>query len=238
VSLRDHIQTLFAHYPQQNWWPAHSRFEVIAGAILVQNTAWGNVEKALSSLRRAKLLNISGIRGVSLARLEALVKSAGFYRQKALRLKAFVQFLDERYGGSLMRMFKQNTAKLRTELLQVHGIGPETADSILLYAGGHPVFVVDAYTRRIFGRHQLAADAGRVPYDHLRSQIEAEVSRLLPLVAIGTGSPRHPSSRVSRMPRDAKAAAYNDLHAMIVRVGVDHCRSKPNCTKCPLQPLL
>ena len=236
MSLRDHIRALFAHYPRQNWWPAQSRFEVIVGAVLVQNTAWVNVEKALANLRRAKVLNLQGIRAARLAHLEMLVRPAGFYRQKAARLKRFVTFLDERYGGSLPRMFRQNPEILRAELLALNGIGPETADSILLYAGGHPVFVVDAYTRRIFERHRLST--ARLPYDELRVVIENEVQSLLPLMPAGVGIPRHPSSRASRIRLGDVAAAYNDLHAMIVRVGVDYCRTKPDCTNCPLQPFL
>ena len=238
MSLREHILALFAHYPKQNWWPAQSRFEVIAGAILVQNTAWINVEKALLNLRRAKLLNAAGIRRVPLSRLEQLVRPAGFYRQKAARLKLFVTFLDKHHGGSLTRMFRQPTAALRAELLSLNGIGPETADSILLYAGGHPIFVVDAYTRRIFERHRLDANAMRAAYDSLRLKIESEVRPLLPLVPSGTGTPRHPASRASRMSIDAEGDAYSELHAMIVRVGVDHCRAKPDCTKCPLARFL
>ena len=238
VSLRDHILALFAHYPKQNWWPARSRFEVVVGTILVQNTAWANVEKALAHLRRANLLNLPGMRAVSVERLEMLVRPAGFYRQKAARLKRFVQFLDDRYDGSFTRMFRQNTAALRAELLALNGIGPETADSILLYAGGHPVFVVDAYTRRIFERHALAPQAARISYDALRHQIEDETRALLPLTPKGAVAPRHSVSRLSRLRLRSESAAYNELHAMIVRVGVDHCRSTPDCEKCPLQPLL
>jgi endonuclease III related protein len=236
VSLREHILALFAHYPKPNWWPAQSRFEVIAGAILVQNTAWTNVEKALLNLRRAKLLNIDGVRRMELARLEELIRPAGFFRQKAARLKLFVAFLDECYRGSLTRMFRQPTDTLRAELLNLNGIGPETADSILLYAGGHPIFVIDTYTRRIFERHGL--DAMRTPYDSLRQRVEAEVRTLLPLLPAGMGTPRHPASRTSRMPMITEAAAYRDLHALIVHVGVDHCRSTPDCTKCPLARFL
>ena len=130
------------------------RFEVIVGAILTQNTSWTNVERALASLRAAGKLSVAGIRQVPLPKLEQLIRSSGYFRQKAQRLKNFVAFLDARYDGSLQRMFATPTEQLRDELLALNGIGPETADSILLYAGNHSIFVVDAYTRRILERHE------------------------------------------------------------------------------------
>jgi endonuclease-3 related protein len=157
-TIRAYYDTLFSAWGRQHWWPARSRFEMIVGAFLTQNTAWINVEKALANLRRARLLTIGGIRNSPQAELEQLVRPSGYFRQKAQRLKAFVEFLDERYGGSLTRMFARPTAELRRELLALNGVGPETADSILLYAGNHPVFVVDAYTRRILERHEIVAD--------------------------------------------------------------------------------
>jgi endonuclease III-like uncharacterized protein len=128
---------------------------VIAGAFLTQNTGWGNVERALANLRRAGALSPAGIRRLTLAELERLVRPSGYFRQKAQRLKTFVTFLDAAYGGSLARMLSQPTELLRRQLLALNGVGPETADSILLYAGNHPVFVVDAYTRRLLERHQV-----------------------------------------------------------------------------------
>ena len=133
---------------RQHWWPARTSFEVVVGAFLTQNTSWKNVEIALRQLRSARVLSISGIRRIPIRRLEKLVRSSGYFRQKARRLKKFVTFVDRCYGGSLRKMFEQPTAKLREELLALEGVGPETADSILLYAGQHPIFVVDAYTRR------------------------------------------------------------------------------------------
>jgi endonuclease III related protein len=153
--IRSYYRTLFSAWGRQHWWPAQSRFEVIVGSYLTQNTSWSNVEKAIRSLRKARVLNIAAIRQIPLARLEKLIRSAGYFRQKAQRLKAFVTFLDERYAGSLTRMFAQPTPTLREDLLALNGVGPETADSILLYAGNHPVFVVDAYTRRILERHGI-----------------------------------------------------------------------------------
>jgi endonuclease-3 related protein len=137
------------------WWPARSRFEVIAGAILVQNTSWGNVERALGALRAAGRLSLAGVRGLSEAELGRLIRSSGCWRQKAKRLRGFVAWLDATHGGSLARLFAQPTAAARRQLLTVHGIGEETADAILLFAGRHPSFVMDAYTRRILQRHRL-----------------------------------------------------------------------------------
>jgi endonuclease III related protein len=236
--LNDLIHALFSHYPPQNWWPARTRFEVIAGAILVQNTAWTNVEHALQNLRRAGVLGIAGVRNTSLSRLEELVRPSGFFRQKALRLKSFVAFLDANYRGSLQRMFRTPTDQLRIELLGLHGIGPETADSILLYAGRHPVFIVDAYTRRVFERHRLFPANVSKSYDEIRFAVEDSVQSLLPLGARGAGLPRHAASPISRASFPLLSRAYNELHAMIVRVGVDHCRTKPDCVSCPLKSLL
>lgn len=153
--LREYYRALYHAWGAQHWWPADTRFEVIVGAYLTQNTAWRNVERALSNLRAARVLSIEGIRGLRLARLERLIRPSGYFRQKAKRLKTFVAFLDHECGGSLDTLFSQPTDKLREELLNLNGVGPETADSILLYAGNHPVFVVDAYTRRILHRHEI-----------------------------------------------------------------------------------
>ena len=150
-----YYSTLYRAWGPQHWWPAESAFEVIIGAYLTQNTAWTNVEKALANLRAARVLSAKGIRTISVGELQRLIRPAGYFRQKAKRLKLFVRFLDERYRGSLARMFATSTKELRQELLDLNGVGPETADSILLYAGNHPVFVVDAYTRRIVERHEL-----------------------------------------------------------------------------------
>src|ERR1700692_3632994 len=160
-AIREYYHTLFSAWGRQHWWPAQSRLEMIVGAYLTQNTSWTNVEKALGNLRKARLLTISGIRRTPLRKLEQLIRPAGYFRQKAQRLKTFVSFLDERCSGSFERMFARPTAELRDELLALNGIGPETADSILLYAGNHPVFVVDAYTRRILDRHEIRSTTRR-----------------------------------------------------------------------------
>src|SRR3989442_14469342 len=180
--IRAYYYTLFQVWGPQHWWPARSRFEVVVGAYLTQNTSWTNVERALRRLRSAGLLNVQAMRKVSLAKLESQIRSAGYFRQKARRLKKFVAFLDDHYGGSLARMFAQPTAKLRQELLALNGVGPETADSILLYAGQHPVFVVDAYARRILERHAITS--GKASYEELRALFEETLQ----------SKPRKPSS--------------------------------------------
>jgi endonuclease-3 related protein len=232
-------RALLARWGPQNWWPAQSRFEVIVGAYLTQNTSWSNVERAMVNLRGARVLNISGIREVRLRRLEQLIRPSGYFRQKALKLKTFIRYLDSNYSGSLDRMFAQPTEKLRSELLALNGVGPETADSILLYAGNHPVFVVDAYTRRILERHSIIAE--KTSYDEIRLLIERAVRSAGPesLKPAEVGAdPRHPESRMSRMSRIELAQHYNELHALIVRAGNLYCRSTPKCEGCPLQKFL
>ncbi len=237
--IPQYYQALFIRYGPQNWWPAQSRFEVIVGAYLTQNTNWGNVEKAIANLRRARMLSLNAMRKAPLADLEALVRPSGYFRQKARNLKTFISFLDEHYSGSLSHMFSQPTKKLRNELLALNGVGPETADSILLYAGNHPVFVVDAYTRRLFERHGLIH--GKTKYEEIRALIEQAISGAAPesLIVANPGSiPRHAVSRMSSAPRNDLAQHYNDLHALIVRVGNQHCRTRANCEGCPLQHLI
>src|SRR5271157_4119973 len=192
--IRAYYHALFAAWGRQHWWPARSRFEVIVGAYLTQNTSWSNVERALASLRQARRLSINGIRRTPRPKLEQLVRSAGYFRQKAQRLKTFVRFLDRRYGGSLTRMFAQPTAQLREELLALNGVGPETADSILLYAGNHPVFVVDAYTRRILERHRIISP--RASYDEIRELFEEALAEVAPASGrLSRGGPESLSQR-------------------------------------------
>lgn len=234
-----YYRALLHRWGPQNWWPAQSRLEVIVGAYLTQNTNWTNVEKAMANLRRARVLSIKGLRDLPLDHLQQLIRPSGYFRQKAEKLKTFIRFLDANYSGSLDRMFSQPTEKLRAELLALNGVGPETADSILLYAGNHPVFVVDAYTRRIFERHGITAPKAR--YDDIRLLIEDALTRAAPeqLEFQELGSdPRHPVSRMSRMSRNELAQHYNELHALIVRAGNLYCRSTPKCEGCPLQKFL
>ena len=203
-----YFNTLSDTLGPMHWWPARTPFEVIVGAILTQNTAWSNVERALINLRRERLLTPRAIERVSTPRLARMVRPAGCYRQKTRKLKEFVRFLRRAYGGSLERMFRTPTLELRERLLAVHGIGPETADSILLYAGGHAIFVVDAYTHRIFERHGL--HAGKPDYERVRAMVE------------------------SSLPREARV--YNEFHALLVRVGKNWCRTRnPKCDECALR---
>ncbi len=226
------------------------------GAILTQNTAWKNVERAFANLRAADAISVDSIRRVPLKKLEQLIQPAGFFRQKAARLKQFVAWLDEKYGGSLDRMFVEPTTKLRAELVGLNGIGPETADSILLYAGQHEIFVVDAYTRRILERHGLAKPETK--YDEIRAIIEAALqghseessptpppqpSRILepgPGPAEETLVPTvHSPTKMSEMPRSHLAQDYNEFHALIVQVGKHHCLSREaRCEECPLRVYL
>jgi len=245
--LRNYFRTLYQAWGHQHWWPAESSFEVIVGAYLTQNTSWTNVERALTSLRQARVLSVSGIRRTPLSKLEKLIRSAGYFRQKAQRLKGFVRFLDRRYAGSLSRMFAEPTAKLREELLALNGIGPETADSILLYAGNHPVFVVDAYTRRILERHELVED--RASYEEIRALFEQSLQPLaeefpkhaarLSTTAAGPPNSAHPPSRMSTAERAAVVQVFNEMHGLIVGVGKNYCKkSQPECEQCPLQKFL
>jgi endonuclease-3 related protein len=226
---------------QQHWWPAKTAFEVIVGAILTQNTSWTNVERAMASLRVANKLSIDGIRDLPLLRLEQLIRSSGYFRQKARRLKGFVAFLDARYSGSLERLFETPTSDLRSELLTQNGIGPETADSILLYAGNHEIFVVDAYTRRVLERHE--AIKARAKYDEIRELVEralrweeapalSEASHsLLPKV--------HAPSAMSGVERTELAQVYNEMHGLLVQIGKHYChRQQPKCDLCPLGAML
>ena len=209
--LLSYYDVLFAALGPQHWWPGRTPFEVIVGAILTQNTSWANVERAIANLHREKLLHPAALERVSTAKLAHCIRPSGYFRQKAQKLKALVRFLRKEYGGSLARMFRTPTAELRERLLGVYGIGPETADSILLYAGAHPVFVVDAYTRRILERHGQTHP--RASYEQIRAQFERHL-------------PRH-------------VLLYNEYHALIVRTGKDWCRkTNPRCGECPLRSFL
>lgn len=247
-AIRAYYYTLFSAWGRQHWWPAQSRFEVIVGAYLTQNTSWTNVGKALGNLRRARLLTIGGIRRTPQPELEQWIRPAGYFRQKAQRLKTFVRFLDARYGGSLARMFARPTAELRDELLALNGVGPETADSILLYAGNHPVFVVDAYTRRILERHEIVSSAAG--YEDIRLLVEQALAGTPPPTGppeqsfdgapaktlVGPRGSAHPPSTVSEAARPPQVQAFNEMHGLIVGVGKTYClKSQPRCEQCPLQ---
>jgi len=246
--LRRYYRALYQAWGRQHWWPADTAFEVIVGAYLTQNTAWTNVERALKNLRAAEALKVAGIRSIRLAKLERLIRPSGYFRQKANRLKTFVAFLDQNYDGSLEKLFSEPTAKLREELLGLNGVGPETADSILLYAGNHPVFVVDAYTRRILERHGILPE--KTDYEDIRELFERALSPIAkeqhertaamtpPLESCIHGA-AHPPSPMSTAERTAIAQVYNEMHGLIVGVGKHYCKkSKAECEGCPLRPFL
>jgi len=202
-----YYHTLYESLGPQSWWPAKTPFEVIVGAILTQNTNWTNAQRAIANLRRERLLSPRAMERVSRTHLASLIRSSGYFREKAKKLKAFVRFLRGEYSGSLKRMFQTSTVELREKLLGVHGIGPETADSILLYAGAKEIFVVDAYTKRILSRHGWVGD--KATYEEMRTLIE------------------------SHLPRDV--SRYNEFHALLVMVGKNWCRARePHCSECPL----
>jgi endonuclease III related protein len=197
---------LLRRHGHARWWPGESPFEVCVGAILVQNTNWTNAERALDNLRRGSLLSYAALRDVPLPALATLIRPSGCFNVKARRLQAFLGFLGAEYGGDLEAMAREAVPTLRARLLTVPGIGRETADSIILYAAGLPTFVVDAYTRRVFGR--LGLLTGAEAYDDIQSLF------------------------MSRLP--AEAGLYNDYHAQIVLLGKDVCRPRPRCADCVL----
>jgi endonuclease III related protein len=206
-TLTLYFETLSRSLGPMRWWPARTPFEVIIGAILTQNTSWTNVERAIANLRGAKVMTLRAMERISTPRLAQLIRPSGYFRQKAKKLKAFTRFLRRDFGGSLARMFRTPTAVLRERLLEVHGIGRETADSILLYAGEHPTFVVDAYTHRILTRHGITDD--KPDYERVRALFERN------------------------LPVDVRL--YNEFHALLVNVGKNWCRPRePRCTECPL----
>jgi endonuclease-3 related protein len=245
--LRRYYRALYQAWGRQHWWPADTAFEVIVGAYLTQNTAWTNVERALANLRAAEALNVAAIRGIRLAKLERLIRPSGYFRQKAKRLKTFVAFLDRKYDGWLERLLSQPTGKLREELLELNGVGPETADSILLYAGNHPVFVVDAYTRRILERHGILGD--KADYEDIRELFERALSPIahdhqeqsedLAPLASGIRGTAHRPSAMSTAQRTAMVQVYNEMHGLIVGAGKYFCKkAKAECEGCPLRPFL
>jgi len=199
---------LYGRFGPQSWWPGDTRLEIIVGAILTQNTAWSNVEKAIANLKDEKLLSSPGkILKLNDGALAERIRPAGYYNVKAARVKNFLKYLDSRYDSSLRRMASQNTDQLRKELLDVSGIGPETCDSILLYAFNRPIFVVDAYTKRIFSRHNIISDS--LEYH--------DIQKLF----------------MGNLPSDREI--FNEYHALIVRLAKTHCKFRPRCDLCPLK---
>ncbi|HEX3036094.1 MAG TPA: endonuclease III domain-containing protein [Thermodesulfobacteriota bacterium] len=198
---------LYKRYGSQGWWPAETELECILGAILTQNTAWKNVEIALSNLKKEGLISIEKLALIPAPSLAEFIRPSGYFNQKAVKIKNFIHFLIQNYNGSLQKMFEEDAKTLREKLLSIKGIGPETADSILLYAGKKPIFVVDAYTYRVLSRHGLLPD--ETTYQ--------EIQELL----------------TESLPEDTQL--FNEYHALLVKLGKEHCRKNPVCEGCPLE---
>ncbi|MGC3972556.1 MAG: endonuclease III domain-containing protein [Pirellulales bacterium] len=208
--LLDAYDRLLARFGPQHWWPGDSPLEILIGTVLVQNTNWRNVEKAIDNLREAGVLTVEKLYALDPEELAELIRPAGYYQVKTKRLRNLLRLLVEQYDGSLEAMMATDPHSLRDELLGVNGIGPETADCILLYVGNYPKFVADGYAMRVAARHgwiEFEAD-----YHGLQEFFE------------------------SRLPSESQL--YNEYHALLVRVGKDHCKTKPQCTGCPLEELL
>ena len=209
-SVRTLYERLFRSLGPQHWWPARSPFEVMVGAILTQATNWHNVERAIAQLKVARALSPKALATSRATTLQRLIRSAGYFKQKAHRLQVFSRWYLARYGANARRAFRTDPWTLRRQLLEIPGIGPETADSILLYAGHQPVVVVDAYTRRIFRRHELIA--GDEPYDTIQQFV------------------------MDRLPENPML--FNEFHALLVEAGKRYChRRNPECPRCPLGDL-
>jgi endonuclease-3 related protein len=203
-------QIMNRHFGDLRWWPGETTFEIAVGAILTQNTNWKNVEIAIGQIKKNGLMTAAKLFETNHDVLAELIRSSGYYNVKAKRLKAFVAFLMQDYGGNMTTMFAEDLWELRKKLLSVHGIGEETADSILLYAGNQPVFVIDAYTRRILQRHGIIDDDW-----HYR-----DVQQLF----------------MTHLPCNTKD--YNQHHALFVNTGKRFCRRKPLCGECPLGEMM
>ena len=208
--LHQLYEQLYEHFGPQQWWPGESPFEVMVGAVLTQNTSWKNVARAIENLRQAELLDPLSLYELDVEELAELIRPAGYFRLKARRLRNLLSLIVERYGGSLDAMFAVDLPTLREQLLSVNGIGPETADSILLYAAEKPTFVVDTYTHRVLSRHGLIEP--EADYHRIQQFFHDELPSDVPL--------------------------YNEFHALLVRVGNAHCRRTPKCEGCPLAHML
>lgn len=205
--IKEIYERLYENFGPQDWWPGDTPFEIIVGAILTQAVNWRNVEMAIDNLQQADILHPRGIKYIEREKLAAFIKPTGYYNMKARKIKAFVNYFFENYQGDIDLMFSRPQSILRKELLQVYGIGPETADSILLYAGNYPMFVIDAYTRRIFSRSGYIDE--NISYEKLQLMI------------------------TDNIPIDVDL--YNEYHALLVKLGKDICRKRnPICNDCPI----
>lgn len=225
VTLPKLYHLLQEHFGKQDWWPideeyhllqgSDPRFEIMIGAILTQNTAWTNVEKTLNNLKQHQALTIQAIVSMDDKKLRQLIQSSGFFNQKTQRLKEFSSYLHKNYHDNLTIFFSRNTLEIRKELLSLKGIGPETANSMLLYAGNHPVFVIDAYTKRISTRLPLPIKTQT--YDDIQHFFEQTLQQTFPQRQLLT--------------------TYKELHALFVELAKNFCKKKPVCTNCPLTTL-
>jgi endonuclease III related protein len=216
IALRRAYELMRARFGHQHWWPGETPFEVSVGAILTQNTSWTNVERAIANLKSAGVLTARKMFALPEGELARLIRPAGYFNVKARRLRAFLRMLVEEFHGELELFFAGETARVRKRLLAINGVGPETADSLLLYAGGHPSFVVDAYTKRIFSRHHWSPT--EADYDSVKRLCESAI-------AVKAGGER--------------LDYWQDYHAQLVMVGKHYCRpQEPRCEECPLRPLL
>ena len=214
-------KTLIKHIGNLDWWPidmdyhkknrSDSRFEIIVGAILTQNTSWSNVEKALSNLKLKNILDVKNIANINIENLQKMIKPSGFFKQKAKRLKNISSYLHEEYDDNLDVFFDRNLYIIRDELLSLNGIGQETADSILLYAGNLPIFVVDTYTKRICERLHICKN---ISYNEIQDYFEYDLSK--------------------KYTKDKLTQVYNELHALIVILAKNHCKKTPECQKCAI----
>jgi len=206
--VKNIYKLLYKKYGPQSWWPGDSQLECILGAILTQNTSWLNVEKAIGNLKSLDLISIEKLTLLTTNELAQLIRSSGYFNQKAIKIKNFLAFISESYEGSLEKMFEEEVGELRNKLLQIKGIGPETTDCIILYGGNKPTFVVDVYTYRILSRHGLVPE--QTSYNEMQELF------------------------IDSLTVDTQM--FNEYHALLVRVGKEHCkRSKPICAGCPLE---
>jgi len=228
AGLRRAYELMRARSGHQHWWPGETPFEVCVGAILTQNTAWTNVESAIANLKSARVLEPEKMFALPEAKLAELIRPAGYFNVKARRLRSFLLVLVEEFDGDLKKLLAGNTAAVRERLLAIHGVGPETADSMLLYAGGHHSFVIDAYTKRIFSRHEWVGKSGRRKAESEKNT-EASYDELKLLC----------ESVLNQKTGAARLDYWRDYHAQLVMVGKHFCRPRaPRCDECPLKPLL
>jgi endonuclease III related protein len=205
--LKEMFDLLLDHFGPQKWWPAETELEMMVGAVLTQNTSWKNVEKAIEHLKNRELLSLKGLRTIHREALAHHIRPAGYYNVKAKRLKNLIDFIFESYGGELPLLLEERTDRLREGLLSINGIGPETADSILLYAARRPIFVVDAYTHRILTRHGMLEETSG--YEEMQNLF------------------------LDHLPEEE--GLFNEFHALIVQAGKAFCKRRPLCASCPLK---